>query len=76
MPEWCNGSHGRLKICCPRGRVGSTPTSGTKYQNYWRSTGAHTSGWDGSEPSSGTMLPWTADPLMTTGGDRLVNRLW
>ena len=30
----------------------------------------------GSSPPMRTMLPWTADPLMTTGGDRLVNRLW
>ena len=30
----------------------------------------------GSSPVTDTMLPWTADPLMTTGGDRLVNRLW
>ena len=30
----------------------------------------------GSNPPADTMLPWTADPLMTTGGDRLVNRLW
>ena len=30
----------------------------------------------GSTPTTSTMLPWAADPLMTTGGDRLVNRLW
>ena len=30
----------------------------------------------GSNPPVPTMLPWDADPLMTTGGDRLVNRLW
>ena len=29
----------------------------------------------GSSPVSDTTLPWSADPLMTTGGDRLVNRL-
>lgn len=29
MPEWCNGSHERLKISWPQGRVGSSPTSGT-----------------------------------------------
>ena len=28
----------------------------------------------GSNPPADTMLPWTADPLITTGGDRLVNR--
>jgi hypothetical protein len=28
-PEWWNGRHGGLKIRCLKGRVGSTPTSGT-----------------------------------------------
>ena len=28
-PEWRNGRRARLKIWCPFGRVGSTPTSGT-----------------------------------------------
>jgi hypothetical protein len=28
-PEWWNGRHGGLKIRCSKGRVGSTPTSGT-----------------------------------------------
>lgn len=30
MPEWRNGRRRRLKIFCPKGRVGSNPTSGTK----------------------------------------------
>ena len=30
MPEWRNGRRGGLKIPCLHGRVGSTPTSGTK----------------------------------------------
>ena len=29
----------------------------------------------GSTPTISTMLPWDADPLITTGGDRLENRL-
>lgn len=29
MLEWCNGSHGRLKIYCSRERVGSNPTLST-----------------------------------------------
>ena len=29
MPEWRNGRRARLKIWCPKGRVGSSPTSGT-----------------------------------------------
>ncbi len=33
LPGWRNGRRGRLKICCPQGRVGSIPTPGTK----WRS---------------------------------------
>src|SRR5262245_61539873 len=28
-PEWRNGRRARLKIWCPKGRVGSSPTSGT-----------------------------------------------
>ena len=31
---------------------------------------------EGSSPFIRTRLPWIADPLMATGGDRLVNRLW
>ena len=27
------GRRDRLKICCPQGRVGSSPTRGTKYYN-------------------------------------------
>ena len=30
LPGWRNGRRGRLKICCPQGRVGSIPTPGTK----------------------------------------------
>ena len=30
MPLWWNGRHSRLKICCPYGRAGSSPASGTK----------------------------------------------
>jgi hypothetical protein len=29
LPEWRNGRRGGLKIRCPQGRVGSTPSSGT-----------------------------------------------
>ncbi len=29
MPEWRNGRRAGLKIQCPQGRVGSSPTSGT-----------------------------------------------
>ena len=29
LPGWRNGRRGRLKICCPQGRVGSIPTPGT-----------------------------------------------
>jgi hypothetical protein len=29
MPEWRNGRRAGFKILCPKGRVGSTPTSGT-----------------------------------------------
>ena len=29
-PEWRNGRRDGLKIRCPKGRVGSTPTSGTQ----------------------------------------------
>ena len=29
VPEWRNGRRGGLKIRCPQGRVGSTPSSGT-----------------------------------------------
>jgi hypothetical protein len=29
MPVWCNGSHDGLKLRCPYGRVGSSPTTGT-----------------------------------------------
>ena len=28
MPEWRNGRRGGLKIRCPQGRVGSSPSSG------------------------------------------------
>lgn len=30
-PEWWNGRRAGLKIRCPSGRVGSTPTSGTMF---------------------------------------------
>lgn len=30
MPKWRNGRRAGLKILCPQGRVGSTPTFGTK----------------------------------------------
>ena len=30
----------------------------------------------GSRPPADTTLPWTADPLITTGGDGLVSLLW
>src|SRR5439155_8596684 len=30
LPEWRNGRRGGLKIRCPQGRVGSTPSSGTR----------------------------------------------
>ena len=33
MPEWRNGRRDGLKIRCPQGRVGSTPTSGTTGSN-------------------------------------------
>jgi hypothetical protein len=29
MPGWRNGRRARLKICCPRGRAGSSPALGT-----------------------------------------------
>ena len=29
MPVWWNGRHHRLKICCPKGRAGSSPATGT-----------------------------------------------
>ena len=29
MPEWRNGRRDGLKIRCPQGRVGSSPSSGT-----------------------------------------------
>src|SRR5690606_9415844 len=28
-PDWRNGRRGALKMLCPKGRVGSSPTSGT-----------------------------------------------
>ncbi len=28
-PQWRNGRRGRLKICCPQGRAGSSPAWGT-----------------------------------------------
>lgn len=31
MPKWRNGRRAGLKILCPQGRVGSTPTFGTKH---------------------------------------------
>src|SRR5579859_4193877 len=31
VPQWWNGRRGRLKICCPRGRAGSSPAWGTNY---------------------------------------------
>ena len=30
LPLWWNGRHGRLKICCPQGREGSSPSEGTR----------------------------------------------
>ena len=30
LPWWWNGIHDRLKIYCPQGREGSTPSQGTK----------------------------------------------
>jgi hypothetical protein len=30
MPDWRNGRRTGLKILCPKGRMGSTPVSGTK----------------------------------------------
>ena len=35
-PEWWNGRHGGLKIRCSQGRVGSTPTSGTTFDQHLR----------------------------------------
>ena len=35
-PGWRNGRRGRLKICCPQGRVGSIPTPGTKRWSFDR----------------------------------------
>ncbi len=37
LPVWRNGRRYRLKICCPFGRVGSSPSTGTK-QNYYERT--------------------------------------
>jgi Flp pilus assembly protein TadD len=34
-PRWRNGRRGRLKICWPKGRVGSSPTRGTKASTDW-----------------------------------------
>ena len=36
LPGWRNGRRGRLKICCPQGRVGSIPTPGTKRRSFDR----------------------------------------
>lgn len=30
--KWCNGSHDRLKICCPQGRKGSSPFLATSFK--------------------------------------------
>src|ERR1700743_2650808 len=30
VPLWRNGRRGRLKICCPHGRAGSSPARGTR----------------------------------------------
>ncbi len=32
VPHWRNGRRGRLKICCPQGRAGSSPAWGTRNQ--------------------------------------------
>ena len=39
LPEWRNGRRAGLKIQCPQGRVGSSPTSGTKACCFTRSRG-------------------------------------
>ena len=31
-PPWRNGRRGRLKICCPQGRAGSSPAGGTMFR--------------------------------------------
>ena len=34
VPVWRNGRRYRLKICCPTGRGGSSPSTGTSYFSY------------------------------------------
>lgn len=36
MPWWWNGIHDRLKIYCPQGREGSTPSQGTDENPSWK----------------------------------------
>ena len=51
------GRHNRLKICCPQGRVGSSPTLGTNLSvSYNGSTSVSKTVYLGSSPRTGAML--------------------